>query len=185
METGDRPSILEAIAAPDMNRSTIRSAIGFFEDLLRDCETPNVAVRFWDGSVWRLRSDARPAAMLLLRHEDSLSRMLRAPLQLALGEAYIYDDIDVVGPIDAFLPLADHLLTKRRSVMDWIRCLNHTWRQRNLSRFPEEMRTLSLEGRPHEKRRDKEAVRFHYDLPVEFFRLWLDSRLVYSCGYYR
>lgn len=185
METGDRPSILEAVAAPDMNRSTIRSAIGFFEDLLRDCETPNIAVRFWDGSVWRLRSDARPAAMLLLRHEDSLSRMLRAPLQLALGEAYIYDDIDVVGAIDAFLPLADHLLTKRRSVMDWIRCLNHTWRQRNLSRFPEEMRTLSLEGRPHEKRRDKEAVRFHYDLPVEFFRLWLDSRLVYSCGYYR
>ncbi|HEX8750382.1 MAG TPA: cyclopropane-fatty-acyl-phospholipid synthase family protein [Nitrospira sp.] len=185
MDTDDRPSILEGITAPDMNRSTIRSAIGFFEDLLRGCETPNIAVRFWDGSVWRLRSDARPTAMLILRHEDSLSRMLRAPIQLSLGEAYIYDDIDVVGSLDAFLPLADHLLTKHRSVMEWIRCLNHTWRQRHLTRFPEEIRRLSLEGRLHEKRRDKEAVRFHYDLPVEFFRLWLDSRLVYSCGYYR
>ena len=41
----------------DMNDApNIRSAIGFFEELFRGCESPNVAVRFWDGSVWRLRS---------------------------------------------------------------------------------------------------------------------------------
>ncbi len=46
--------------AVDMSdSSTIRSAIGFFEDLFRGCDTPNLAVRFWDGSVWRLRSDQR------------------------------------------------------------------------------------------------------------------------------
>jgi cyclopropane-fatty-acyl-phospholipid synthase len=28
-------------------------------------------------------------------------------------------------------------------------------------------------------------VRFHYDVPADFYRLWLDSRLVYSCAYYR
>ena len=28
-------------------------------------------------------------------------------------------------------------------------------------------------------------MRFHYDVPVEFYRLWLDSRLMYSCGYYQ
>jgi cyclopropane-fatty-acyl-phospholipid synthase len=183
--TDDQELIMEGLDDPDMNGSTIRSAIGFFEDLLRGCETPNIAVRFWNGSVWRPRSDLRPTAMLLLRHEESLSRMLRAPIQLSLGEAYIYDDIDVVGPLDAFVPLADHLLTRHWSAMDWIRCLNHTWRQRHLTRFPEEVRSLSLEGRRHEKRRDKEAVRFHYDLPIEFYRLWLDSRLVYSSGYYR
>jgi cyclopropane-fatty-acyl-phospholipid synthase len=185
MEKDDRNTSLEGVDDPGRNGSTIRSAIGFFEDLLRGCETPNIAVRFWDGSVWRLRSDLRPTAMLILRHEDSLSRMLRTPIQLSLGEAYIYDDIDVVGPLDAFLPLAHHLLTRHRSVMDWIRLLTHTWRHRHLTRFPEETRSLSLEGRLHEKRRDKEAVRFHYDLPVEFFRLWLDSRLMYSCGYYQ
>lgn len=185
MDKDARGSIVEVMDDPDMNGSTIRSAMGFFEDLLRGCETPNIAVRFWDGSVWRPRSDVRPTAMLLLRREDSLSRMLRAPIELSLGEAYIYDDIDVIGPLDAFLPLADHLLTRSRSVMDWISCLAHTWRQRHLTRLPEETRSLSLQGRPHEKGRDKEAVRFHYDLPVEFYRLWLDSRLIYSSGYYR
>ena len=36
--------------APDMTESpTIRSAMVFFEELLRGCETPNIAVRFWMG----------------------------------------------------------------------------------------------------------------------------------------
>lgn len=163
----------------------IRSAIGFLEELFKDCETPNVAVRFWDGSVWRLRSDQQTDATLILQHPDSLSRMLRWPAQLALGEAYIYDDIDVLGSFDALLPLADHLIQRRWTLMDWLRCGAATWRQRSLDRVPEETRTLALHGRLHEKLRDKEAVRFHYDVPVEFYRLWLDSRLMYSCGYFQ
>jgi cyclopropane-fatty-acyl-phospholipid synthase len=54
-----------------------------------------------------------------------------------------------------------------------------------LDRVPEETRSLVLHGRRHEKLRDKEAVRFHYDVPVEFYRLWLDSRLMYSSAYYQ
>lgn len=165
--------------------ANIRSAIGFFERLFRGCDAANIAVRFWDGSVWRLRSDQHTEATLILRHPESLSRMLRWPLQLAIGEAYIYDDIDVVGPLETFVPLADHLMERRWSLMDWLRCGAATLMQRRLDRIPEETRSLLLHGRRHEKRRDKQAVRFHYDVPVEFYRLWLDSRLMYSCGYYQ
>ena len=165
--------------------SNIRSAIGFFEELFRGCDTPNVAVRFWDGSVWKLRSDQRTDATLVLRHPESLSRMLRWPVQLAIGESYIYDDIDILGSLDALLPLVDHLMERRWSLMDWLRCGAATWSQRSLDRVPEETRSLVLHGRRHEKLRDKEAMRFHYDVPVEFYRLWLDSRLMYSCGYYQ
>src|SRR5690348_16323600 len=179
-------SIVEKDDDPHMSSSSAtRSAVGFFEDLLRDCETPDIAVRFWDGSVWRPRSNERPVATLILRHPDSLSRMLRWPVQLALGEAYIHDDIDIIGPIDAFIPLAYHLIERRWNLMDWFRCAAASWQQRRLTRLPEEARSLELHGRPHKKRRTKEAVRFHYDVPVEFYRLWLDSRLMYSCGYYR
>lgn len=164
--------------------ANIRSAIGFFDGLLRASDTPNVAVRFWDGSVWRPRADQRTDATLILRHPESLSRMLRWPLQLAIGEAYIYDDIDVLGPLDAFVPLADHFMERRWSLMDWLRCGAATLMQRRQDRIPEETRSLNLHGRRHDKLRDKEAVRFHYDVPVEFYRLWLDSRLMYSCGYY-
>jgi len=175
----------EGTAVDRSDSSTIRSAIGFFEELFRGCETPNIAVRFWDGSVWRLRSDQRTDATLVLRHPESLSRMLRWPVQLAIGESYIYDDIDVLGSLDRLLPLADHLMERRWSLMDWLRCGAATLSQRNLDRVPEETRTLVLHGRRHDKLRDKEAMRFHYDVPVEFYRLWLDSRLMYSCGYYQ
>src|SRR5689334_6349850 len=120
----------------------IRSAIGFFEELFRACDAPNVAVRFWDGSVWKLHSDQRTEATLILRHPESLSRMLRWPVQLALGEAYIYDDIDVIGSLDALLPLADHLMERRWSLMAWLRCGVATWRHRGVERVPEETRSL-------------------------------------------
>src|SRR6188472_85590 len=122
--------------------ANIRSAIGFFDGLLRASDTPNVAVRFWDGSVWRPRADQRTDATLILRHPESLSRMLRWPLQLAIGESYIYDDIDVLGSLDTLLPLADHLMERRWSLMDWLRCGAATLSQRNLDRVPEETRTL-------------------------------------------
>jgi cyclopropane-fatty-acyl-phospholipid synthase len=180
------PSIEDEEDKADMPGSpTIRSAMGFFENLLRGCETPNIAIRFWDGSLWKLRSGQRPVATLVLRHEHSLGRVLRLPVQLSAGEAYIYDDIDIVGPIDALLPAADHLMQRRWTVLDWARCLAFTWRQRHLRRVPEETRSLTLHGRRHEKQRDREAVRFHYDVPAEFYRLWLDDRLIYSCAYYR
>jgi cyclopropane-fatty-acyl-phospholipid synthase len=186
MDYQTKESILDEDESQDMaDSTTIRSAVGFFEQLLRGCGQPNIAVRFWDGSVWRVHSDERPSATLVLRREDSLSRMLRFPIQLALGEAYIYDDIDIVGRIDALLPLADHLLERRWTVLDWIRCGAASWKQRHLTRSPEETRSLSLTGRPHDKCRDKEAVRFHYDLPAEFYRLWLGSHMAYSCAYYR
>jgi cyclopropane-fatty-acyl-phospholipid synthase len=76
-------------------------------------------------------------------------------------------------------------MERRWSLMDWLRCGAATLRQRRLDRIPEETRSLVLHGRRHEKLRDKEAVRFHYDVPVEFYRLWLDGRLLYSCGYFQ
>ena len=181
-----RDSLPEEDEAVEMGEApNIQSAIGFFEELFRGCETPNIAVRFWDGSVWRVRSDRPADATLILQHPESLSRMLCWPVQLALGEAYIYDDIDVIGSLDALLPLADHLMERRWSLMDWLRCGAATWRQRGVDRVPEETRSLVLHGRRHEKLRDKEAIRYHYDVPVEFYRLWLDSHLMYSCGYYQ
>jgi cyclopropane-fatty-acyl-phospholipid synthase len=38
--------------------------------------------------------------------------------------------------------------------------------------------------RDHSPDRDRRAVRFHYDLGNDFFALWLDRRMVYSCGYF-
>jgi cyclopropane-fatty-acyl-phospholipid synthase len=42
-----------------------------------------------------------------------------------------------------------------------------------------------LRGIRHSPRRDAQAIRHHYEVPFEFYRLWLDDSLTYSCAYFR
>lgn len=162
----------------------MRRALTLLQTLLNEAGARHVAVRFWDGSLWKLCGDHPPAATIVLRHEDALERLLRAPIQLALGEAYIYGDIDIEGSIGALMPVADYLMRRRWSLREWLQRGVAVWTHRRLARLPEETRHVALRGRRHDKLRDKAAVRYHYDVPVEFYRLWLDSRLIYSCGYF-
>jgi cyclopropane-fatty-acyl-phospholipid synthase len=39
-------------------------------------------------------------------------------------------------------------------------------------------------GRFGSRRRTQAAITYHYDLPPEFFELWLDRQMVYSCAYF-
>src|SRR6185437_8805274 len=44
--------------------------------------------------------------------------------------------------------------------------------------------TSHLSGRRHSSQRDRQAVRFHYNVGNPFYSLFLDSRMVYSCAYF-
>jgi cyclopropane-fatty-acyl-phospholipid synthase len=46
------------------------------------------------------------------------------------------------------------------------------------------VRGLARHGRLHSEARDRAAVRFHYDVGNDFYALWLDRDLVYSCAYF-
>src|SRR6266851_652241 len=41
-----------------------------------------------------------------------------------------------------------------------------------------------LNGVRHSKARDRQAVTYHYNRSNDFYALWLDSRMVYSCAYF-
>jgi cyclopropane-fatty-acyl-phospholipid synthase len=49
---------------------------------------------------------------------------------------------------------------------------------------PASLRESRLRGRRHSLQRDRDAIRFHYDQPLEFYRTFLDSDLTYSCAYF-
>jgi cyclopropane-fatty-acyl-phospholipid synthase len=44
---------------------------------------------------------------------------------------------------------------------------------------------LKLSGAQHSKERDRAAVQYHYDVGNDFYALWLDKRMVYSCAYFK
>lgn len=89
---------------------------------------------------------------------------LAASTSLALGEAYMDGIIDIEGDLYDAL---DHFLGQ----MGKFTANEHTLRRLFRS-------SLS-------KRQQKEDVSSHYDLGNDFYRLWLDETLSYSCAYFR
>lgn len=147
------------------------------------------AVRLWDGSIEGPATGQVPRFTLVLRRPGALRRMLLPPSELALGEAYLRDDFDVEGDLEAATSLGETLTERLRSPRALARLVS-----RLLALPGDELPTgeradgrpqLHLRGRQHTRERDAAAVRFHYDLGNDFYVLWLDQRLVYSCAYFQ
>lgn len=170
------------VTAPPSTDPTVELSIEFLELLFQGCTHRNFQVRFWNGVTWRAGS--ANDFTLVLKHPGALRGMLAAS-ELALGELYIFDDIDIEGDIESCFRVADFLLASpRRGLQDQLRLgalfskLPKTGRPHATVRRPE------LKGLAHAPRRDRQAISYHYDLAPDFYALFLDSRMVYSSGYF-
>ena len=145
-------------------------------------------VRFWDGETDR-GSNPNPPFTLVLNRPAALRRMLLPPSELSLVEAYISGDIDIDGSMEAAASL-NHIIRGRLHSLAAIAHLvalvlklpGKAEDDLEDARFPERARKL---GPRHTPVRDAAAVRFHYDVGNNFYQLWLDRRMVYSCAYFR
>lgn len=140
-------------------------------------------IRLPDGTV--LPGAINPAFGLVLKHAGALRRMFAPPIELSVGESFIYGDFDIEGDIFSAFSLIDTSLTRRFSLGEiaglvWsIRTLPKSGPTRPVSRGPARLR-----GHLHSRERDLAAIRYHYDVGNEFYALWLDRRMQYSCGYF-
>jgi cyclopropane-fatty-acyl-phospholipid synthase len=165
--------------------TAVRKSLSFLDDLFAEHRPRDFAVRLWDGTLWGPEPGQPARFTLVLEHPGALRSMFWPPGEISLSEAYIYDDFDIEGEIEAVFPLADHLLSRRRNLAESLRqarrvlALPAGRRGRRTGR-----KAARLRGRRHSKTRDRSAVTYHYDLPGEFYALWLDERMVYSCAYF-
>lgn len=145
-------------------------------------DSPPFTVRLWDGTCVE---PAGPSPFtLLLSHPGALRRMLLPPTELALGEAYVRGDFDVEGDLEAAIDAAVAAVTTRRDLRAWMSLAAAVLalpKDRGRGAVP---RRAALRGRLHSLERDRAAVRHHYDVGNEFWQLWLDRRMVYSCAYF-
>jgi cyclopropane-fatty-acyl-phospholipid synthase len=158
-------------------------------DLFGPPEQRSFAVRFWDGSHDQ-PTPAEPQFTLILRRPGALRRMLLPPSELAITEAYLHDDYDIEGSMEAVTNLAPGLVSSLGGAGPLARL---AWRLRQLpgKDAPAPGSTAGNRagfqgsGTQHSQQRDSAAVRYHYDTGNDFYALWLDSRMVYSCGYFQ
>ena len=152
---------------------------------LSDGFAGNFAVRLWTGEVWQPGTGPAPFT-LVLKHPGALRAMFWPFDKMGLGEAYVFDDFDIEGDIFAFTGWLKHMvqLKQSRSLWSKLRLL------RGLQKLPNKCnpRDPSKIGRPvkgdHSLTNDRAAISFAYDLSNEFYALWLDERMLYTCAYF-
>jgi cyclopropane-fatty-acyl-phospholipid synthase len=110
--------------------------------------------------------------------------MFWPPNQLTLGEAYIYGDYDIEGDIVAAFTLADQLCQVHWGMAERIRHGRHLFSLPNAGRLLSGRQEAHLSGSVHSRKRDAQAISYHYNISNDFYRLWLDERMVYSCAYF-
>lgn len=168
------------------------TAIGRCRDVLEGLFGPPrerpFDVRFWDGATDHGK-DPSPRFTLVLNRPAALRRMLLPPSEVSLVESYISGDIDIDGSMEAgatLLPLIRGRLHSAGAIAHLaslvLKLPGKADDDLADARFPEHARKL---GPRHTPVRDAAAVRFHYDVGNDFYKLWLDKRMVYSCAYFR
>jgi len=137
-------------------------------------------IEFWDGTRLAARDGSGPT--FYVRSPRAAAHVLRAPGQLGLGRAYVSGDIEV-DDVDAVIEVLDGWRPPALAAADKARLLLGAVRAAGLSKPPARPTAeLRPSGRRHSKERDAEAVRHHYDVSNDFFSLFLDESMTYSCA---
>jgi cyclopropane-fatty-acyl-phospholipid synthase len=136
-------------------------------------------IALWDGS--RVPSTER-GPTLELHSPRVIGHLLRAPGQLGLGRAYVCGDVDV-DDLDAIVALLGRWQAPPLGAVQRLRLAGAAMRAMGLRRLPKPPAAeLPPSRRRHTKGRDAAAVRHHYDVSNEFFALFLDETMTYSCA---
>jgi cyclopropane-fatty-acyl-phospholipid synthase len=143
------------------------------------------AVRFWDES--ELRPDGEGSGdTIVVRDSRALSYIATAPNQVGLGRAWVAGDLELDGDLERALRAGELLRGLRLGLGDRLASLRAAARAGalRLRRPSPPQSEAHLGGRLHTIRRDRAAVRHHYDVSNEFYRLVLGPTMVYSCAYF-
>ncbi len=152
----------------------------FRSELERALPARPFAVDFWDGS--RLPSTNGGGPVFRVRSPAALGHALRAPGQLGIGRAYVSGEIEI-DDLDAVIELLDTWEPPSLDRAERARLALAAVRAAGLQRPPQPPTAeLRPQGQRHSPERDARAVRHHYNLPTEFFRLFLGDSLTYSCA---
>jgi len=154
----------------------------FLEALLKGYPKRDFQIRFWDGTAWG--AQRQPRFTLVLKHPGALRAMSVSPSELSVGEAYIYGDFDIEGDFEAAFELAEYVLGQERGSGETPDLNGRLQRLPGQDHSATSLGTPGLWGEPHSRDRDRRAISYHYDLPPQFYALWLDQRMIYSCAYF-
>ena len=150
-----------------------------------------VALRLWNDvthSFGKCVGHMAPSFTLILRDPAVLRDLVLKRGPLPLADAYFRGRIDVEGDLYAALGLKHHLqtlsLTGRERAGLLVDALRLAFTPARKIAPAGGVPTTRQFAHNHTLESDREAISHHYDVGNDFYRLFLDERMVYSCAYF-
>ena len=140
----------------EINKNIVKSIAEHLSDRLFDLE-------YWDGEIIKY-GEGEPEFKLIIKNFPSKKELLSDP-SVALGEAYMKGDIDIEGDLQKFF---ESIIRNKDSFMN----------KNTVFRLASKIKAPSLI-------KSKKDIAHHYDIGNDFYSLWLDKTMSYSCGYFK
>lgn len=140
----------------EINKSIVKSIAEHLSDRPFDLE-------YWDGEIIKY-GEGDPEFKLIIKNFPSKKELLADP-SVALGEAYMKGDIDIEGDLQKFF---ESIIRNKDSFMN----------KNTVFKLASKIKAPSLI-------KSKKDIAHHYDIGNDFYSLWLDKTMSYSCGYFK
>ncbi len=140
----------------EINKNIVKSIAEHLSDRSFDLE-------YWDGEIIKY-GEGEPEFKLIIKNFPSKKELLSDP-SVALGEAYMKGDIDIEGDLQKFF---ESIIRNKDSFMN----------KNTVFRLASKIKAPSLI-------KSKKDIAHHYDIGNDFYSLWLDKTMSYSCGYFK
>lgn len=139
------------------------------DTIFKQIQHGGLAVRYWDGEEVHY-GDTEPHFKIIFNKQPSITAAIEDST-LTLGEYYMDEIIDYEGSLDELI-----------CIMEMNMMLNphkHNLANKLLSTAKSGFKSVT------DKLTQKQNIHAHYDLGNDFFSLWLDDTMCYSCAYFK
>jgi cyclopropane-fatty-acyl-phospholipid synthase len=131
------------------------------DDIRKNKNLP-LRVELWNGRQINF-GHGDPQVIIRIPHITALSTLF-FPSIANIGKAYVEEQIELEGELHNIITIGNALLTDEpKSTNKFLTAIKHI--QNN-------------------KEKNREAIQYHYDVSNDFYQLWLDKNMVYSCAYF-
>ena len=117
-------------------------------------------IRLWDGQQFELGPE--PQVTIMVKDPKLVADLAHPSFDL-FGSAFVEGRLELEGPISEAVRIGDELT---KALGDLIP--------------PDDG-----ERTAHDRALDAASISYHYDLSNDFYQLWLDRDMVYSCAYFK
>lgn len=135
----------------------------FLKTLFKNLFTDPCTVKYWDGDEEHY-GEGESKFKIIFNGPIPKSEIMTSP-SLVFGEAYMNRTLEIEGSVQDVI---ESLYNNKSSFL------------RDSDKYKKFLRLIT-----NSKKNSKDNVSFHYDIGNDFYKLWLDETLTYSCGYFK